>query len=225
MIYREIIDGLTAEFEKNADTELAGKMAKYMRDLFPFYGIQKQNRAEIAKLFLKELIKNSTQEDINENVLFLWNMPQREYQYFCMEYCEKVHKLWQEHTSIQLFENLIVTKSWWDSVDFVASHLVGKYFERWDSKLPAIIDKWNTSDNMWLNRSAIIYQLFYKEKTDTGILTHVIETHSKSKEFFIQKAIGWSLRQYAYTNPEFVKSFVQNNTLAPLSKREALKNL
>ena len=225
MIYREIIDGVTAEFEKNADTELAGKMAKYMRDLFPFYGIQKQNRAAIAKLFLKELIKNSTQEDINENVLFLWNMSQREYQYFCMEYCEKVHKLWQEHTSIQLFENLIVTKSWWDSVDFVASHLVGKYFERWDSKLPAIIDKWNTSDNMWLNRSAIIYQLFYKEKTDTGILTHVIETHSKSKEFFIQKAIGWSLRQYAYTNPEFVKSFVQNNTLAPLSKREALKNL
>ncbi|MBI3260119.1 MAG: DNA alkylation repair protein [Ignavibacteriae bacterium] len=225
MAYKEILDQLTVKFEENANTELAKKMAQYMRNLFPFYGIQKQNRAVIAKPFLKELVKNSSHDVIAEIALTLWNKPQREYHYFCMEYVEKVQKLWQEHITIQLFENLIVTKSWWDSVDFIASHLVGKYFQKWDSKLPAIVDNWNTSDNMWLNRTAIIYQLSYKEKTDTDILTHVINTHSKSKVFFIQKAIGWALRQYGYANPEFVRAFVQNHALAPLSKREALKNL
>ena len=225
MIYHKIIEQLTSEFEQNADIALAEKMAKYMRNLFPFYGIQKPNRKIVVKPFLKELIARSIPENTEEIVRILWDKPQREFQYVCMEYAEKTQKLWHSESSIQLFEELIVAKSWWDSVDFIASHLVGAYFLQWNSQLPEIIDNWNNSENMWLNRTAIIFQLFYKEKTDTELLTKVIDTHTKSKEFFIQKAIGWSLRQYGYTNPEFVRDYVKQHSLAPLSKREALKNL
>lgn len=225
MQYLEIIEHITAEFEQNSNLAQAEKMAKYMRNLFPYYGIQKPNRAMILKPLIKELLKASTADNVETIIEILWNKPQREFQYVGMEYAEKTEKLWQENTAIRLFENLIVTKSWWDSVDFIASHLVGKYFLKWNSELPIIIDNWNSSDNLWLNRTAIIFQLFYKDKTDIELLTKVILTHKESKEFFIQKAIGWSLRQYGYTNPEFVKSFVRSHALAPLSKREALKNL
>lgn len=224
MIYLEIIEQIAAEFEHRANPQMAEKMAQYMRNLFPFYGIQKPDRVIALRPLMKELVKVSTMENIEVIAQTLWNKPQREFQYICIEYLEKVLKHWQVG-SIRFFENLIVTKSWWDSVDFIASHLVGKYFLQYGWELPDIIDEWNSSDNFWLNRTAIIFQLSYKEKTDIEILTKVIETHIESKEFFIQKAIGWALRQYAYTNPEFVVSFVQNHKLAPLSKREALKNL
>ena len=225
MAYHEIIERLTLEFEQASELESAEKMAQYMRNLFPFYGIQKPKRAVIVKPILKQLIAVSTAENYEAIARELWNKPQREFQYVCLEYLEKVEKLWLRNSSLELFESLIVTKSWWDSVDTIASHCVGKYFRTWPQDVDQTINRWNTHENMWLNRTAIIFQLSYKAKTDTALLARVIDTHSKSKEFFIQKAIGWALRQYAYTDPSYVRTFVETHTLAPLSKREALKNL
>lgn len=225
MAYHEIIEHLTLEFEQASNHESAGKMAQYMRNLFPFYGISKPTRAEIVKPILKQLIAVSTPENYEVIALELWNKPQREFQYVSIEYLEKVEKLWRRQSTLELFENLIVTKSWWDSVDTIASHCVGKYLRTWPQDVETIIQRWNTHENMWLNRTAIIFQLSYKSKTDTELLTRVIDTHSRSKEFFIQKAIGWALRQYAYTDADFVRTFVETHTLAPLSKREALKNM
>ncbi|MFN8360259.1 MAG: DNA alkylation repair protein [Candidatus Kapaibacterium sp.] len=225
MAYHEIIERLTLEFEQASNLDAAGKMAQYMRNLFPFYGISKPKRAEIVKPILKQLVAISTTENYEAIARELWNKLQREFHYVSIEYLEKVEKLWGRQSSLELFENMIVTKSWWDSVDTIASHCVGKYFQKWKDDIPPNITRWNLHENMWLNRTAIIFQLSYKSKTDTALLAHVIDTHSKSKEFFIQKAIGWALRQYAYTDANYVRTFVETHALAPLSRREALKNM
>lgn len=225
MAYHEIIERLTLEFEQASELESAEKMAQYMRNLFPFYGIPKTKRAVIVKPILKQLVAVSTAENYEVIALELWNKPQREFHYVSIEYLEKVEKLWRRQSTLELFENMIVTKSWWDSVDTIASHCVGKYFRTWPQDVEQTINRWNTHGNMWLNRTAIIFQLSYKSHTDTALLAHVIDTHSRSKEFFIQKAIGWALRQYAYTDADYVRTFVETHTLAPLSKREALKNM
>ncbi len=225
MAYHQIIKELETEFEQASNLDAAVKMAQYMRNLFPFYGISKPKRAMIMKPILKQLVAVSTPENYEAITRELWNKPQREFQYVSIEYLEKVEKLWRRQSTLELFENMIVTKSWWDSVDTIASHCVGKYFRTWPQDVETIIQRWNTHENMWLNRTAIIFQLSYKSHTDTALLAHVIDTHSRSKEFFIQKAIGWALRQYAYTDADYVRTFVETHTLAPLSKREALKNM
>jgi 3-methyladenine DNA glycosylase AlkD len=225
MEYREIIQHLTDEFDQASNPVDAEKMAQYMRNLFPFYGIPKPKRSVILKPTIRQLVAVSTIYNYEDIARELWNKPQREFQYVCMEYMDKVEKLWQRDTSIVLFESFIITKSWWDTVDFIASHLVGKYFQKWQHNISETIEFWNSHENMWLNRTAILFQLSYKSKTDTSLLTHIIDTHRHSKEFFIQKSIGWALRQYAYSDPEYVRNFVQIHTLAPLSKREAMKNL
>ena len=125
---------------------------------------------------------------------------------------------------IELFEELIVNKSWWDTVDYIASTLVGYYFEKWPKHKNKKAKQWARDKNLWLNRTAIIFQLKYKENTDLDLLFETILLHVHSKEFFLQKAIGWALRQYAYTDMLQVKKFVATQDLKPLSIREALKH-
>ena len=106
----------------------------------------------------------------------------------------------------------------------IASNLVGNLFQKYPHLIPAYVSKWEKSDNMWLVRTAIIFQLKYKNDTDFKLLKRVIERHLSSKEFFIQKAIGWALRQYAKFEPELVQEYVKRTDLKPLSRREALKH-
>jgi 3-methyladenine DNA glycosylase AlkD len=120
---------------------------------------------------------------------------------------------------------LIITNSWWDSVDFLAKYLLGNYLLQFPEETDSVILKFSNSENMWLNRSAILFQLGYKEKTNFDVLKSVCEKHKTSTEFFIQKAIGWALREYAKTNPETVRNFVSNFNLKKLSEKEALKNI
>ena len=119
----------------------------------------------------------------------------------------------------------MISNSWWDSVDTIAVKLVGAYFAEYPEEREKWIRKWIKSDNIWLNRTAIIFQLSYKNQLDIPFLVRAILPHTNSKEFFIQKAIGWAIRQYTKTNPKWVKDFVKSNTLKPLSKREAFKYL
>ena len=125
---------------------------------------------------------------------------------------------------IRLIEFLISNHSHWDTVDFIAKHILGNYLIQFPKETERIIEKMSDSENFWFNRSAILYQLGYKNKTNSNILFYECQKHSGSKEFFIQKAIGWALREYAKSNPDAVKDFVKSNQLAPLSTREALKH-
>lgn len=128
-----------------------------------------------------------------------------------------------EKERIDLYEYLIVNKSWWDTIDYSASNLVGVHFQKFPELIQPYTEKWMDSGNMWLQRTSLLFQLKYKKATDLELLTDYIHQLQGSKEFFINKAIGWILREYSKTNAAWVVDFVNSNQLAPLSHREALK--
>lgn len=222
--FNKIIQRLSKAFHEKHNPEKAEAMSKYMRNKFPFVGVQKPERTEITKPYFKELLAIQEELDFSDFIRTLWDKEERDFQYFCIEFLRKAEKHWPEEI-IEDFEWMITQKSWWDTVDFIAANLVGKYFLKWPGKKMDFIKKWNEADNMWLNRTAIIFQLTYKKKTDTELLFTLIEKHKNSKEFFIQKAIGWTLRQYAKTDAKTVADFVNKTVLKPLSRKEALKHI
>ncbi len=218
MMYLEQIE---KEFEKHKNKEISVGQKSYMLSKFEFYGIKAPVRREIQKSFLQKQ-NLPKKEELEEIINGLWNKPQREFQYFALELFLKYIKQIEEK-DIFLFESMITNKSWWDTVDLIATKLVGEYFKKFPEKIEFFIKKWINSKNIWLQRTAILFQLKYKEKTDTELLSFIIKSLLGSKEFFINKAIGWALRNYSKTNPQWVKNFVNNTPLDNLSKREALR--
>lgn len=210
-------------FEPYVDEEIAVTMAAYMKNNFRFLGIKSPLRNALLKEFLAKH-GNPNIENLSDIIIGLWSLPQREYQYCAMELAKKAltNPLPEDILTITY---MLEYKQWWDTVDFIASNLVGHIF----NKLPRVredyFDKWVQSNDMWLNRTAILFQLKYKEKTDPTLLKKAIIPHLNSKEFFHQKAIGWALRQYSKTHPDWVSHFVNSHTLSKLSKREASKYL
>ena len=206
-------------FYKNRNKENAKPMAKYMRNSFPFLGLKKPERTALSKQFLKERKKDTK---VDWDFIFkCYDMPEREFQYLAIDYMEKVKDLFTPE-DMENIEKLLTTKSWWDSVDAInkiVGHIVMKYPEIKED----IILKWMKSDNIWLNRISIIFQLKYKEKTDTVFLSNAILYNCETTEFFINKAIGWALREYSKTDKEWVKEFIDNNNLSKLSIREGSK--
>ena len=216
-------------FETHANRGNAEHMKRYMRDQFEFYGIKTPGRKEFQKEFLE---KNGfpPEELLLAVIKELWQLPQREYQYFTVGLMEKVLKSRKPlpkppQEMIVLFEYLITTKSWWDTVDGIAIRLMGLFFQKHPEFIKPCTNKWIQSDNIWLQRTAILFQLKCKEKTDEALLFNTIKQFTDSDEFFIQKAIGWALREYSKTYPQRVIKFVQETPMAPLSKREALKSI
>jgi len=211
---------LTSSFKSNANSEIALQMGKYMRNLFPFYGIKSPMRTEIYRDFKKD---NGIIPEINKDeiVKWCWHAPEREYQYFAMEFSRKSSKK-ESKDILNLYEHMIINKSWWDTVDFIASNLLGVYFTRFPEEIVPTTQRWMKSRNIWLQRSCLLFQLKYKTRINTDLLNSFILQLNESDEFFIQKAIGWILREYSKTNPDFVISYVSNNNLATLSSREAL---
>ena len=218
---KNFTEKLETEFKKNANEGIANGQKAYMKNRFEFYGIKTPVRRKIQKPFLA---KNNlpSEEDLENVVKVLWNRPQREYQYFAQEFARKYVKRGGKK-DIKLYEYMVTHKSWWDTVDFIAVHLIGEYFKRYPENRDVHVKKWIESGNIWLQRSAILFQLNYKENLDTEFLSFVIESLPGSKEFFINKAIGWMLRQYSKTDPEWVKDFVSRAKLGELSRKEALR--
>lgn len=218
------ISSLENAFAANSNAENAVAMSKYMRTIFPFFGIKTVERRQILKKLWK-----ANQQEISQNAreiaLELFQKQQREFHYCAIEIL--IQELNQKYIKedIQLIEELIITNSWWDSVDFLAKYLLGNYLLQFPEETDSVILKFSSSENMWLNRSAILFQLGYKEKTNFDVLKLVCEKHKMSTEFFIQKAIGWALREYAKIDPEAVRDFVTNSNLKKLSEKEALKNI
>jgi len=215
---------LKALFEKNVDPTQAAPMKKYMRDQFEYLGIKNPQAGALLREFIAEHGLPQL-ERLDIIVRDLWSLPQREFQYLAMNLIGKYEKK-LEPEFITTLEYLIVTKSWWDTVDALASHPVGTHFKRYSDIKVKYLRKWRRSENIWLRRTTILFQLGYKQETDFDLLCEIITENLGSDEFFINKAIGWALRQYAHTNPAPVKKFVNTTKdLNPLSRREALKHL
>ena len=217
------LEQLREVFAQNAHPEKALGMAKYMKNLFPFVGISSPERKNMVVELRKDFKPKNAQE-LKNWVSLLWEMPAREFQYVGMDYLQKDVNL-LEIEDIAYFEFLITTKSWWDSIDLISGNYLGKFLIKYPEIFEETVVRFSKSENMWLNRAAIVCQLGYRERTNTDLLERAIVPHLESKEFFHQKAIGWALRQYGKTNPQWVKDFVASHTLKPLSRREALRLL
>ena len=222
--FMKFITELEQAFAENSNPENAFAMAKYMRNHFSFFGIKTEERRLIFKDIWKGN-KNEIAANPREIALQLFAKTQRELQYCAIEILIKQLKGNYKKDDIQLIEKLIITNSWWDSVDTIAKNILGEYLLEYPLETEKVIERFSNSKNMWLNRSAILFQLGYKGKTNFDVLKSECKKHKKSNEFFIQKAIGWALREYGKTNPEAVQNFVASTNLKPLSKKEALKNI
>jgi 3-methyladenine DNA glycosylase AlkD len=211
-------------YEQNANPAQAGAMKKYMRDQFEYLGIKTPQSTALMKEFIKEHGLPPIAQ-LNAIVRELWSLPQREFQYAAIGLIRMLeNKL--ESKFITTLEYLLITKSWWDTVDSIAGGIVGTQFKRFPNVREKYLEKWRKSNNFWLRRTTLLFQLGYKKETDFDLMCELIKENLGSDEFFINKAIGWALRQYAHTNPAPVKKFVKaTKELNPLSRREALKNI
>ena len=215
---------LKNSFEKNADPAQAVPMKKYMRDQFEYLGIKTPQSVALQKEFYAE---HGLPEiaDLDSILRDLWSLPQREFQYVAVGLLGRCDKQIPAKF-IKTIEYLIITKSWWDTVDSIAGGTIGVHFKRFLDVREKYLTKWRASENFWLRRTTILFQLGYKQETDFDLLCEIIRENLGSKEFFINKAIGWSLRQYARIDPKAVKKFVnKTKELNPLSRREAMKHL
>jgi 3-methyladenine DNA glycosylase AlkD len=217
------VASLKTLFEQNANPAQAVPMKKYMRDQFEFLGIKTPQNAALQTEFFKDHGFPAVAE-LDSVLRDLWALPQREFQYVAVGLLSKFQKQIPA-SSIKTIEYLLVTKSWWDTVDSIAGGTVGVHFRRFPEVREKYLAKWRASENFWLRRTAILFQLNYNKETNFDLLCEIIRENLDSKEFFINKAIGWSLRQYARIDPNAVKKFVKSTPLHPLSRREAMKHL
>ena len=214
------LNPLINKFKENKDANIAVGQKKYMKNKFEFLGIKTPLRNEILKKHFAEYGKPDKLK-INGYAKYLWNLPEREFVYTTINLYEKVAKQMNED-DISILEFMIEHKSWWDSVDGVV-RLNKFYFQKFPQLIPVHTERWINSENIWFQRSALLFQLNFREQMDKELMFKYILKVKHSKEFFVQKAIGWILRQYSKFNPEDVLDFVNKTELAPLSKREALK--
>ena len=211
---------LITDLEENRNELLAESMSKYMQDKFIFLGVRGATRTEIYKKYFPDARKAKTIDwDFVESC---WNKEEREFQYVVVYYLKAMQRFLKRE-DISRLKYLIVTKSWWDTVDLLAK-VVGSLVIRIEG-YDQIMLEWSKDSNIWLRRVAILYQLSLKDKVDEQILDKILVNNLGDNEFFINKAIGWALRDYSKFNPEWVREFIKKNkeNMANLSIREASK--
>lgn len=208
-------------FENQINPVKAQKMKAYMRNQFEYIGMNSELRKIIQRKIIQKLGVPEV-EQLEVVVRELWKLPEREYQYFAIELLKsRIKKVPAD--IIKLLEDIILTKSWWDTIDFISPSLVGVIFKHYPELIIPVTDRWMDSENIWLQRSCILFQLKYKEDMNLELLYKFIDRLKDSKEFFIKKSIGWILRQYSKFNPAEVRRFVESTDLQALSIREAMK--
>jgi 3-methyladenine DNA glycosylase AlkD len=198
-------------------------MAAYMKDHFPFFGIPAPERRSIQAPFLKHYLALERKE--RDQVLEgLWALPERECQYTACDWLRKEAKKLPSGYADRV-ENWVCNKSWWDTVDGLAVHVLGNYLRRFPDESETRLEHWMGSGNLWLQRCAIIHQLTYGPDTNTDRLYGAVLAYADTKEFFLQKAMGWALREYAKTDPHGVRTWLDGKKVPALTRREALKHL
>jgi 3-methyladenine DNA glycosylase AlkD len=211
-------------FRASANSDNASEMAKYMKGIAPFFGIKSADRRSIQKEWFKTLHPLERTE-FWTLIHSLWEKNEREFQYLAVDLLNMQPKKKYHPEDSQELERLITTKSWWDTVDLLASNYLGKYLMIFPDEGKVLIEKWRHSDNLWLKRSCLIFQLKYGKKTDVDLLKSLILQFYLMNEFFIQKAIGWSLRQLSKSDVESVRKILSDIPLKGIALREAHKYL
>ncbi|MFE0964563.1 DNA alkylation repair protein [Streptomyces fungicidicus] len=219
-----VLERLTAAYGSAADPERAVAMRAYMKDVAPFLGLTTPVRRALSRTVVAGL-PHPGEADCAAVALRCWELSEREYQYFAVDYLRR-HVRHCSSGLLPVVRHLVTTVPWWDTVDLLAAHVVGALVAA-DRGLTAELDEWIGGDDMWLARAALLHQLRYRERTDTGRLFDYCLRQSGHQDFFVRKAVGWCLREYAKTDPDAVRTFLSRHQgrLAPLSVREALKNL
>ena len=213
---------LLVELEAAKDSKNAGPMEAYMRHQFFFLGIAAPERNALYKKYFPKAKKTKI---IDWNFVdTCWRKEPREYQYVAANYLKAMQSYLTENDLPKL-ERLVVTKSWWDTVDILDRVVGSLVYDH--PELEEIILKWSLSDNIWLRRVAIDHQLLRKEKTNVQLMEKILLHNLNQTEFFINKAIGWALRDYSKMNPAWVAGFIEKNKerMADLSIKEASKYL
>jgi 3-methyladenine DNA glycosylase AlkD len=208
-------------FQQNGDPERAQGQMRYMRHKFEYYGLKAAEWMALSREIMQE--KGVPEgEDLKTLAWLCFNDEYREVNYFALEMVQKSIKK-QPEDFIHFLEEMITTKSWWDTVDWLVK-FVAAHFKKYPHLVLPVTERWMASGNIWLQRVCLIFQLSAREKTDFELMKKYILQVARSKEFFLQKGAGWALRQYSKTNPAGVVDFIENNPqLAPLTKREGLK--
>ncbi|MER8008066.1 DNA alkylation repair protein [Streptomyces sp. NPDC094149] len=219
-----VLERLTAVYADAADPARAAPMRAYMKDVAPFLGLTTPVRRALSREVVDGLPRPG-ETDCTAIALRCWRLPEREYQYFAVDYLRR-HARVCSSAFLPVARHLVGTRSWWDTVDLLAAHVVGILVAA-DPALKADMDAWIADEDLWIARTALLHQLRHKERTDAERLFAYCLIQSGHPDFFIRKAIGWALREYARTDPDAVRAFVarERSRFAPLTVREALKNI
>jgi len=199
------------------------QMEAYMRNQFPFYGVMSTPRKELLKALKKEHLEVLDSNEKRALIQLLWEEEHRECQLVALDWLMQWKPKEFTASDIDLFEWLITTKSWWDTVDGIAPNVVGKYARLFPDQMKETLHRWESHDSFWIRRACLIFQLRYRQETDLDLLQYFINKFKPDREFFIQKAIGWSLREVSKWNPTWVARVVEEEQLTGLAKREASK--
>ena len=223
-----LLTRLRAALQDAADPAKAPAMQAYLKSSMPYHGVPTPILRAVCKQVFAD-VDLPTAGAWQEQVLAIWRGAEyREERYAAINLSgHRRAEPFQTPDALAMYEEMIVSGAWWDYVDVLASHRVGGLLRRFPKQLTPIMLTWSQSDDLWKRRTSIICQLRFKQETDLDLLYACIEPSLSSREFFLRKAIGWALRQYAWTDPAEVARFVaaHEEQLSPLSKREALKNV
>ena len=218
-LFAEISDGLLLlAHEGRAKTGEA-----YLKNKFRLLGVNSTDRNLFFKA-LKPRLKEMEYSDMLRLIAWCWEMEEREYQYLAIDIWKWKARAIQSSDLPQI-EHCITHKSWWDSVDLLASNTAGTFAKKYPEIFEPTRKQWIQSDNIWLNRSAMIFQLKWAKEQRTDMLAEAIIPHLSNPEFFLQKAIGWSLRQMSKFYPNWVIAFLEEHQIQGLALREASKYL
>ena len=223
-----LIDAVRQGLAEVADPERAPAMQKYMKSTMPFYGVPTPLQQQVFRsVFAAHLLPDRPAFEATARAL--WDdATHREERYAAIALTrQRAYRSFQDPNLMPLYEHFVVTGAWWDLVDSVASRSIGPLLRGFPADLKPVMLAWANDDDLWRRRTSIIVQLGSKAETDIDLLSRCIQPSLCSKEFFLRKAIGWALRQYSYTDPAWVRSYVEEHAveLSPLSRREALKHL
>lgn len=221
----ETIVQLEELFEPFRNAKRAQTASAYMRDHFPFIGMRTEIRRNAQKSWIDSL-KTIEDRKLRWSIIrALWEKEERDYQHTAIDLLNSWPKKFYSEEDATELEWVLNQKSWWDSVDAIASNYLGKWALLFPGKARETFEQWRYHESFWLQRSCLIYQLKYKDKVDSAYLENLIQQMNGNNQFFIQKAIGWSLRQLSKYNPDEVVRILGNHPIKGLALREASKYL
>ena len=221
------VDKIRRELADAGDAERAVQQQRYMKSRLPFYGVPMPAVRQIVRSALGAH-PIADQRDLTTTVLALWDgAGHREDWYAALAVLQAPrHRAWRDLTLLPQYDHLVVTGHWWDVVDDVATHALGELLALEPERVGALMRQWAVDDDLWRRRAALVCQVGAKDDTDVALLEDVVLVNLDDADFFVRKGIGWALRAYAHTDPEWVRAFVDAHRvrMSPLSLREAPKH-